>query len=71
VSCARPLNESLRLGRDLYRSELVSRDIEDLECTSRGVRIQLWRSKTDQEAQGQPSGCRRRRSQTSVQALER
>jgi integrase len=31
-------------------------DIEDLEFTSRGIRVQLRRSKTDQEAQGRPVG---------------
>jgi integrase len=38
------------------RSELVSLDVEDLEFTPRGVRVQLRRSKTDQEAQGRPVG---------------
>jgi len=32
------------------RSELVSLDVGDLEFTPRGVRVQLRRSKTDQEA---------------------
>ena len=38
------------------RSELVSLDVEDLEFTPRGVRVQLRRSKTDQEGQGRPVG---------------
>ena len=38
------------------RSELVSLDVDDLEFTPRGVRVQLRRSKTDQEAQGRPVG---------------
>jgi integrase len=35
---------------------MVSLDVEDLEFTPRGVRVQLRRSKTDQEAQGRPVG---------------
>ena len=35
------------------RSEPVALDVDDLEFTSRGVRVQLRRSKTDQEGRGQ------------------
>src|SRR5260370_23295510 len=38
------------------RSELVGLDVEDLEFTSRGIRVHLRRSKTDQEADGRPVG---------------
>jgi integrase len=38
------------------RSELVGLDVEDLEFTPRGIRVQLRRSKTDQEALGRPVG---------------
>jgi integrase len=38
------------------RSELVALDIEDLEFTPRGIRVELRRSKTDQEAEGCPVG---------------
>src|SRR5260370_3912237 len=38
------------------RSELVGLDVEDLEFTSRGIRVNLRRSKTDQEADGRPVG---------------
>ncbi|MBV9328339.1 MAG: tyrosine-type recombinase/integrase, partial [Chloroflexi bacterium] len=38
------------------RSELVGLDVENLEFTPRGIRIELRRSKTDQEAQGRPVG---------------
>jgi integrase len=38
------------------RSELVGLDVEDLEFTSRGIRVNLRRSKTDQEAEGRPVG---------------
>jgi integrase len=38
------------------RSELVGLDIDDLEFTPRGIRVQLRRSKTDQEADGRPVG---------------
>jgi integrase len=48
----------LLLGFDgaFRRSELVSLDVEDLEFSSRGIRVNLRRSKTDQEAQGRPVG---------------
>jgi integrase len=38
------------------RSELVGLDVEDLEFTPRGIRVELRRSKTDQEAEGRPIG---------------
>jgi integrase len=38
------------------RSELVGLDVEDLEFTPRGIRVELRRSKTDQEAEGRPVG---------------
>jgi integrase len=38
------------------RSELVALDVEDLEFTPHGIRVELRRSKTDQEAEGRPVG---------------
>jgi len=38
------------------RSELVGLDVEDLEFTSQGIRVELRRSKTDQESAGRPVG---------------
>jgi integrase len=38
------------------RSELVALDVEDLEFTSQGIRVELRRSKTDQQAEGRPVG---------------
>jgi integrase len=38
------------------RSELVGLDVADLEFTQRGIRVELRRSKTDQEAEGRPVG---------------
>jgi integrase len=38
------------------RSELVGLDVEDLQFTPRGIRLELRRSKTDQEAEGRPVG---------------
>ncbi len=41
------------------RSELVSLDVEDLEETEDGLRVQLRRGKTDQEGQGREVGIPR------------
>lgn len=41
------------------RSELVSLDVEDLEETQDGLRVQLRRGKTDQEGQGREVGIPR------------
>ncbi|MBV9598133.1 MAG: site-specific integrase [Chloroflexi bacterium] len=38
------------------RSELVGLDVDDLEFTPGGIRVELRRSKTDQEAEGRPVG---------------